>query len=404
MRHPVRKSAAICMAMGQTLLGGLTLFSISFVNPANADEPSDLLEKFKKQRTVIEKQQQDIRDLRERLQKLEEGVAAEDLSPQFGLHLGVFGDISYSTKNRDNDHHTFSLGDLDLYSTANYGERLNFLAELFIELEGNGEAEIDPERIWVGYSFNDLLTIRAGKQHSALGYWNKTYHHGKQLFLTVNRPFFLDFEDEGGILPVHTVGIELEGTTGFADILWRYELDLGNGPRINSIEKTLSPNNTADNNNSKQWIFRLSARPVRLSDLTLGLSGTKYEVDSTAKTGLQELVLGVDLSYVNGTWEFISEYFRLRNSQDYAHAYYIQLGYTLYDFITPYTRYELLDMDPNDPYFSDLQNNADRFQEIVGLRYNLHYLRSSLKVQYRHDDKKGDKTYNVLETQWSFSF
>jgi hypothetical protein len=127
-------------------------------------------------------------------------------------------------------------------------------------------------------------------------------------------------------------------------------------------------------------------------------------VDTTTKSGLEELVLGADLSYMNGTWEFISEYFRLRNSQDYAQAYYLQLGYSLYNALTPYVRYELLDMDPTDPYFSDLQNNADRFQEIVGLRFDIHYLRSSLKVQYRHDDKKGDKTYNVLETQWSFSF
>jgi hypothetical protein len=296
------------------------------------------------------------------------------------------------------------VGNLDLYSTGSFSKRLNFLAELVIELEGNGEAELDPERIWVGYSFNDLLTIQAGRHHAALGYWNESYHHGRQLFLTVNRPFFLDFEDEGGILPVHTVGIELEGTTSQGGVWWTYEMGLANGPKINTTEKVLSPNTTGDNNNSKQWILRLSARPVSLSDLTLGLSGTNYEVDTTTKSGLEELVLGTDLSYMNGTWEFISEYFRLRNSQDFAHAYYIQIGYNIYSAFTPYARYELLDADPTDPYFSDLQNNADRCQEIVGLRYDLHYLRSSLKAQYRHDDKKGDKTYNVLETQWSFNF
>ncbi len=416
LMRSVMKFTAICAEMGQVFVGGLALFFLMTVMPAHADEPPDLQEKLKSQQTIIESQQKAIGELRKRLQRLEgqdhrgedhgsmtSSETGEDIGPKFGLNLGVFGDINYSTKNRENDHHTFSIGNLDLYSTVNYGTRLSFLTELIIE-EGNDEKKIDPERLWVGYTFSDLLTVRAGRQHSALGYWNKTYHHGRHLFLTTNRPFFLAFEDDGGILPVHIVGIELEGTAGLADILWRYELDFGNGPRIDSMNKGLVPNDTSDNNNSKQVILRLSARPTRHPGLTLGFSGTTYQVDTTAKTGLEELVFGVDFSYFHSGFEFISEYFRLRNSQYLANAFYIQLGYNLYGAITPYARYENLDANPMDPYFLDLQNNADRFQEIVGLRFDIDYLRSSLKVQYRHDDKKGDKTFNILETQWSFSF
>ncbi len=405
------------MGMGRVFVGGLTFFLLTAVMPAHADEPPDLLEKLKNQQTLIESQQKAIDELRRRLQRLEGqeyrvedhgsmmfSETGEDIRPKFGLNLGVFGDINYSTKNRENDHHGFSIGNIDLYSTVNYGARLSFLTELVIEMEKNDEKEIDPERFWVGYTFSDLLTVRAGRQHSALGYWNKTYHHGRNLFLTTDRPFFLDFEDNGGILPVHIVGIELEGTAGLADIRWRYELDLGNGPRIDLTNKQLIVSDVSDNNNSKQWILRLSAKPNRYPGLTLGLSGTTFRIDTASKPGLEELILGGDLSYMNGAWEFISEYFRLRNSQDHANAFYIQLGYNFYGIVTPYARYEALDVNPMDPYLSDLQSNADRFQEIVGLRFDIDYLRSSLKVQYRHDDKKGDETYNVLETQWSFSF
>jgi hypothetical protein len=415
--HSVTKSTAIYTGMVQVFVGGLTLFFLICGTPANADEPSDLQEELKRQQAITEGQQKAIDELKKRLPRLEGqehqgeehgnltfSETGEDIGPKFGINLGVFGDINYSTKNRENNHHGFSIGDLDLYSTVNYGTRLNFLAELIIEMERNDEKEIDPERLWVAYSFSDLLTVRAGRQHSALGYWNKTYHHGRHLFLTTDRPFFLAFEDKGGILPVHIVGIELEGTAGLAGMRWRYELGFGNGPRIDSTNKVLVPNDVSDNNNSKQFILRLSARPSYHPDLTLGVFGTTYEVDTTSKTGLEELVLGLDLSYFHSPWEVISEYFRLRNSEAHSNAFYIQLGYNLLDRVTPYARYEYLNVDPTDPYFLDLQNNADRFQEIVGLRFDINYLRSSLKVQYRHDDQKGDKTFNVLETQWSFNF
>ena len=417
--YPGAKPTSTDRGMSQTLFWGLTLLLITHVMPANADEPSNPQEQIKKQQTIIDGQQNAIDELRERLQKLEgkekehqsenHGIltssgTSEDIRPKFGFNLGAFGDINYSTKNRERNHHGFSIGDLDLYSTASYGERLSFLTELSVDLQEGGNNILDLERLWVGYTLSDLLTVRAGRQHSALGYWNKTYHHGKQLFLTTNRPFFLAFEDEGGIIPVHIVGIELEGTTGLAGIRWKYELDFGNGPRIDHTNKVLVPNNTSDDNNSKQLILRLSAKPIHYPGLTVGLFGTRYQIATTAKTDLQELILGADLSYLDGSWEFISEYFRLRNAEGHADAFYIQLGRAFFDTITPYARYEYLNLDPTVPYFSDLQNNTDRYQEILGLRFDIDYLRSSLKAQYRQDDKRGDKTYNVLEIQWSFSF
>ena len=415
----VTKSTLIRIRTGgaQTLLLSMTLFFTTSVMQANAAELFNPEEKVETQPNLIAIQQNAIDDMRQRLQRLEQrgqqgedhGVptsaeTAEDTRPQFGVNLGVFGDINYSTKNREAEHHTFSIGDLDFYSTAEYGARINLLAELLLELEEGGENILDLERLWVGYTFSDLLILRAGKQHSALGYWNKTYHHGKQLFLTIDRPFFLAFEDDGGILPVHIVGIELEGAKSLAGMRWKYEMSLGNGPMIDTVGKVLIPNNTSDNNNSKQIVLRLSSTPARCPGVTLGLFGTTYEVDTTAKAGLEEAILGADLSYLNSGWEFISEYFRLRNSQDHADAFYIQLGYTLFEVMTPYARYEYLNLHPADPYFMDLQNNSDRDQQIFGLRYEIDSLRSSLKVQYRRDDKKGAKTFNVTEAQWSFGF
>ncbi|MBI3595731.1 MAG: hypothetical protein HY203_01095 [Nitrospirae bacterium] len=294
---------------------------------------------------------------------------------------------------------------MDLYSTSHFGPRLTFLAELQLEINGQTSGgNFDLERFWVGYTFNDLLTVRVGRQHTALGYWNNTYHHGKQLFLTVDRPFFLAFEDDGGVLPVHTVGIELMGSQSLPTLRWMYELDIGNGHRIDSTTKLLVPNDIADNNSAKQVALRLSIQPNRLPGLTLGVFGTSDRVGTDANGNIDERVFGSDFSYMHNNVEFITEYFKMLNLDHDATAYYIQLGYKVARDITPYTRYETLDVNPADPYFSELQNNTSRHQTIAGVRYDIDELRSALKFQYRRDRKVGSETFHVLEAQWSFSF
>ncbi|MDH4101241.1 MAG: hypothetical protein OEV28_11800, partial [Nitrospirota bacterium] len=71
---------------------------------------------------------------------------------------------------------------------------------------------------------------------------------------------------------------------------------------------------------------------------------------------------------------------------------------------TPYVRYEYLNVDDDDPYFRALDMQNDRKQAIVGLRYDIDTLKSSIKLQYRYDKQKHERTYNVIETQWAFSF
>lgn len=388
----------------QAVVGGLVFVFLFTAIPSKAEQPTDFRVIMVSQNSKADRQQNEIKQLRERVQALEELQSAEELRPKFGMNLGAFGDINYLTKNRESDHPAFSLGPLDLYSTGHYGPRLNFLAELQIESEMNNAGHVDLERLWVGYTFSDLLIVRAGRHHTALGYWNKTYHHAKQHFLTVDRPFFLAFEDDGGILPVHTVGIELSGAKAINGSRWMYELDIGNGHRIDPTSHLLVPNQSSDNNSAKQVALRLSTQPSGVPGLTIGLFGTNDRIGLQIDQNLDERIYGTDVSYVQGAVEFIAEYFKFVNLRNNANAYYVQLGARITRNLTPYTRYESMNVEPTDPYFVELQNNADRFQEIFGIRYDIDELRSALKFQLRHDHKEGSKTFNVLEAQWSFSF
>jgi hypothetical protein len=388
----------------QAIMGSLVIVFLVAPISSRADQPTDFRVITVSQNPKADRQQDEINQLRERVQALEEVQSVEELRPKFGMNLGAFGDVNYLTKNRESKHPAFSLGPLDLYSTGNYGPRLNFLAEVQVESEMNNEGHFDVERLWVGYTFSDLLIVRAGRHHTALGYWNKTYHHAKQHFLTVDRPFFLAFEDDGGILPVHTVGIELSGAKAINGSRWMYELDFGNGHRIDPTSRLLMPNQSSDNNSAKQVALRLSTQPSGIPGLTIGLFGTNDRIGLQTDQNLDERIYGADVSYVQGAVEFITEYFKLMNLENNANAYYVQLGIKIARNLTPYTRYESMNVEATDPYFVELRNNADRFQEIVGIRYDIDELRSALKFQLRHDHEEGSETFNVLEAQWSFSF
>ncbi|MDO8445053.1 MAG: hypothetical protein Q7T53_02940 [Deltaproteobacteria bacterium] len=348
----------------------------------HADELSAIQETVARQQEQIDFLSQKIKDHEN-----------ED-SSKFGWNLGLFGDINYTTKSREHPHDAFYFHELSLYSAASYGDRLNFLAEIAFEHE-----EADIERVWIGYTVNDLLVIRAGKFHTAMGYWNKTYHHGRQLFTTVDRPFFLAFEHDGGVLPVHITGLEIEGSKAFGIGRLKYEFELGNGPEM--MGGMLEPNNASDNNSSKQPVLRVSLRPSAVKGLSVGVFATNFEVDTSTKTGLDETIYGADIVYAANGFEFITEGFIFYNPDGDGIACYGQLSYTYGDW-TPYARYERLEVQGTDPYFKDLPGGFDRRQTIAGLKYDIDPIRSSLKFQYRHDD--ATKDYDVFETQWSFHF
>src|SRR5207244_12772364 len=104
-----------------------------------------------------------------------------------------------------------AVGQFHLYLVSRLQRNLSFLGECVIETGEGGETGVDLERMYIRYAWSDYLHLAAGRTHTALGYWNEVFHHGTLLQPTVERPEALKFEDDGGILPVHSVGIEVGG-------------------------------------------------------------------------------------------------------------------------------------------------------------------------------------------------
>jgi len=190
-------------------------------------------------------------------------------SPAFELH--GFADVSYHHDIHDDaapqeNNGAFALGPVDLYVAESIGPRLDVLTEIAFE-----SGIVDLERLQIGYLFSDALKVYVGRFHSPLGYWNTAYHHGAFLHTTIQRPLFLNFEDDGGILPVHTVGLMLSGRRFSAAGELSYNALVGNGSSIidEAGAPVLDPNNETDPNKNKAVGFRAAFAPARLRGWTV---------------------------------------------------------------------------------------------------------------------------------------
>ena len=330
----------------------------------------------------------------------------------FSFELKGFGDVTYTNSTeKGNDKDSFSLGMLDLYASQLIDDKIDVFFELVIETdEKTGEPVADLERFQIGYIVNDALKVRAGRFHNILGYWNTAYHHGAQLQTSVDRPAFLNFEDDGGILPAHMVGLWFSGRLKTAPATVLYGVMAGNGSRVR--DGVLDPNNASDDDKTKAASFRLKIEPSAVEGLGVGLSGNLSTVKGYAVTTqtmeVRQGVFSADVTYFANNVEIIGEYYIIKDedkfgaSNDYSSsAYYAQVGYLIGEEFLPYLRYEKTSIDENDPYFSVL-GTKDTETMIGGLRYNINPV-SSIKAEVRGVDNGTDK-FEEYAIQWAAAF
>lgn len=348
------------------------------------------------------------------------------------LDLNAFGDVTYTTTEPGGvSNNGFALGQLDFYASEEIDDRLSVLAEYVIESPGEGFV-VDLERLQIGYALGDNSHLRAGRFHNLIGYWNTAYHHGAQLQATVGRPFFLEFEDENGVIPVHTVGLWWDNR--FDTGAGRVDLGLmfGNGASVavdllNGGFGELNPGSGGDPDNDKAVSWNLRFHPSAVDGLAVGFSGQVGTIRITDETNtvidkVDQTLLAYDLTWHTSRLEFLSEYYMWSNDSDTgvtydgSTAYYVQAGYRVGDHITPYARYEMMDAE-TDPLFDavgmtwdgsgsyalGIGTNRQKSVATAGFRYDLNF-RSALKVEYRAVDDDVDGAYNEGAVQWSFAF
>lgn len=313
---------------------------------------------------------------------------------EIGLPLRGFADVGYARADQPGGRKSgFTLGTLDLYLTPAVGERGKSIIELALEYDSDGGLAVDLERLQLGYTVSDALTLWGGRFHTPLGYWNTAFHHGAQMQTSVLRPRLIEFEDRGGILPAHAVGLLASGGLRVGAGRLHYDAFLANGNRI--AAGVLDFNTVQDDNRDKLFGANLRyAFGGPLEGLTLGVHGLKQQVDrqadpadSLAFTSTRVQALGAFAAFERGNWELMGEYYGFRNKDlaggrgtHSSWAGFAQAGYTWQADWTPYLRLEKAVLEQADPYFSGLTQGRSYQRQALGLHYKLNHL-TALKLE-----------------------
>lgn len=339
---------------------------------------------------------------------------------ELGLPLHGFADVGFVRTSKDIDGRKsgFALGNLDFYMTPEFGDRIKSLFELTFEFNEKGEGvATDLERLQLGYTVSDGLTLWAGRVHTPYGYWNTAYHHGAQLQPSILRPKMIAFEDQGGILPAHTVGVMASGSTKVNGGRVEYDAIIGNGSRIvgEAGDMTLDFNAGKDDNSNKAIGGNLRYRfGGDLDGLTVGVHTLNQEVQQEGSNNRTKFnMYGAFLAIDSDNWESIGEYYRFNNKDlsgntgsHTSWAAFGHVGYRMSDAVMPYIRFEKTSLDQTDNYFAALASGRSYNRQLFGLRYNLSPV-SALKFEFGQTAEQrqgGEFKYNESRAQFSVRF
>ena len=310
-----------------------------------------------------------------------------------------FADINFTVDDAKGTNSGFRIGEFDTYITGTLAERTSFLSE--VTYKYSDRWIIGFERLWVRHSFGDHLRVSAGKFHTPLGYWNRTYHHGVLLYTSIDKPQFQK------LIPIHTLGIRLSGREiGWARLY--YSLMIGNG---------IGSSPTADNDQAKSLTFDLHSKVIDGVDWGLSVyrdhasKGGMHETGTPHLSHFLELDEDVDVWIVVASgvvekrgFEVLTE-FALVNTEGETSGKstnskggYILGSYELNQYV-PYVKLDYLKVVAGDL----LYEHADTKSLAIGINYHLSHL-TSLKVQYTSQSTEDDEAENRFATQLAIGF
>jgi len=297
----------------------------------------------------------------------------------------------------------FSLNEVDTLVTSELSDKVQVLTEVIYHfLEDDNETALDIERLQVRYTLSKYLSLCAGRLYIPVSYWNYNYHHVIWFQSTANRPEMHRFEDDGGLLPTHGVGINAVGRLETKAADFDYNVLVSNGRHTDPGQTQI----IKDVNRSKAFTAYLMASPNAAPGLSLG--GSVYLdrlPNSEGGREMHERILSAYLAYFHGNVEVLAEYNGIRHEQPETGSvfdtkgYYTQFAYHFGRW-RPYYRYDRQDPDEHDPYFGPRE---DVKRHSVGVRWDVLNW-NALFGEYSHRDAgAGQKTHEfTLRTAFTF--
>jgi len=331
------------------------------------------------------------------------------------LRMRGFGDITFHGSNQNGSTNSFSLGQLNLFVTSDISEKFKFLGEIvfesgpdnFYNVPGGrrNEFAVDVERYLVQYSYNDYFNLAVGRYHTAIGFYNTAYHHSTWFQTTTGRPLLFQFEDSGGILPIHNVGLSASGRIPSGSLGLHYVAEIGNGRASRSPLSDEPVQNEVDENNRKAFNLALFARPESVRGLQIGFSGYHDKLIPLGMPRVDETILAAHAVYMVPKFEWLNEVVLVRHSPEGSSrvfntpGFYTQIAKRFGSY-QPYFRYQYINASDQEPIFPDVGRMDG---PSVGVRYDASES-VALKLQYDYNIARHFSANNALSLQLGFTF
>ena len=222
-----------------------------------------------------------------------------------------FGNVDLVASAYQGQHSGFSNGAFDLFVTSRLDEHWSALAELVFEPDGNAVVP-DLERFEVMYEYSDAFRVSAGRLHNPVLQWPITYHHGLFMQVPLERPILARWEDEGGLWPLHYVGILTQGRLlGSAGLTYAVGVGNGRGATLEEVQVG------SDANDNKAITASIGLSP----DIVQGfeIHGSTYLDRIPADTTLKETDYALSSSFVRGPLDVRGEWSQMEH-QDETHS------------------------------------------------------------------------------------
>jgi hypothetical protein len=302
-------------------------------------------------------------------------------------------------------HTSFQAGEFDLFMTSKLSDHLSFLAEIVLGPDATNVFGPDIERYQLTYRANPYFSASAGRFHTSIGYYNTAYHHGNWFSTAEGRPIMYLFEDSGGVLPVHMVGLSFTGEVPHTEKLGlHWVAEVGNGLSSNSAA-TESVQNFYSDRNYKATNVAAYIQPQSLSGLQIG--GSWYH-DGLNPAGLPEVRQNIESGYIvylTPDWEFLNEAVLLSNHlAGMPGPFRSPMAYTQlarkFGIYKPYFRYQYVRDSVNDPV--NLLRGT-YYGPSIGVRIDFATY-AAFKLQFNHLFQSNQLPGNGLNAQVAFTF
>ena len=296
------------------------------------------------------------------------------------LNIRGFGDFGFYGGNQKGQTSSFSIGQTNLFITSNLSERIRFMTELVFEVHQNNAFDTDLERVLLEGSLSDYFKLSGGRYHTAIGYYNTAYHHSTWFQTATERPYIFEYEDEGGILPIHMVGVQASGQIPSGSLGLHYVAEVGNGRTSDPLAEPVQ--NYVDENGHKAFNVAVFARPDAVSGLQTGLSLYRDELSVPDSPKVTETILDAYAVLIRPRFEWLNEALMIRHTPAGGHdyvtpAFYSQISQSFGQY-RPYFRYQYVNASSNEPVFPQV---GLRTGPSVGIRFDATES-VALKLQY----------------------